>query len=255
MSDSEINNTVASPPQPQINSDDAVVTSPESNNYRRSRSPLRELNVENRRRTASQPQMEIDGARAPAAGFSLRNAQSQPHLAHNDDDSVLQSGSQMSYTNLRYEFMSGKRINSKLLHTMDEHGLYVFRIGNKKLRQYDCYKSSQLGCTAKVFIDNATSVCFRKETHPDKHNHGALNDEIHAIKLKTHIKTKCGDAAALAEQIGGKGTGNVRGIFQHCLVKFVFLIFFSFSVHIRAHTAHTHTFLFLHFIFITLQFQ
>lgn len=205
------------PPQLNEKQQAVVASSPPTpeNNDRQSRSPLREMNPgSRRRRTNAQSQPVIVAPRNDVG--SLRHAQSQPTL---DEPTSAQSSParppSINYCNLRYELMSGKRINSKLLHTIDEHQLYVQKVKTKSTRQYDCYKKKDLGCEAKVFVNNSSAVCFRKINHGNEHNHSTLKKEINEIKMKTEIKTKCGDSATLAEHIGASGTGNVRGIFQH----------------------------------------
>lgn len=108
-------------------------------------------------------------------------------------------------------------MNSKLLHAMDEQQVYVVKVKGKKDTQYNCYKAKLSGCPAKLYIDKITTECFRKQTYNEPHSHGSMRQEIAEMQLKTKIKKNCGDAATLASHIGSSGSGNVRGIFQHCL--------------------------------------
>lgn len=114
----------------------------------------------------------------------------------------------IDYTDLRYEFVSGKRVNSKMLHTVDERQMYRFRVSRKTFAQYDCYVAK---CPAKVCIHSATNVCSRKTQ--DRHNHGP-NDEIEAIQLKDAIKKRCLSAAVAA-----KGGGNVHDVFINTILE------------------------------------
>lgn len=139
-----------------------------------------------------------------------------PHRRSGDVVRAISQPARIDYDHLRFEIISGKRLNSKLLHTLDENHLYQHKVTNNSVAQYDCYKLRTLGCTAKLYIENG--LCFRK-VKSNGHNHDALTAEIAEIKLKNEIKVKCSDAKVLAEHIGANGTGNVRGVFQHCLAK------------------------------------
>lgn len=123
-----------------------------------------------------------------------------------------------SFRDIKYEFIAGHRLNSKLLHTMDEHQVYMKKVTTKKDIQYNCMKEKS-GCLAKVFICINTNECIRKQSQAQTHNHGSMRAEIAEMKLKNEIKTKCGNAVTLSQHIGASGSGNVRGIFQHCLAK------------------------------------
>lgn len=88
---------------------------------------------------------------------------------------------------IRYAFISGQRINSKLLHALDENELYMCKVKSKNDTQYDCYYGKR-GCAAKVFIDNNSNECFRKFKHLEPHNHDSMQQEINEMQLKTVIK-------------------------------------------------------------------
>lgn len=127
------------------------------------------------------------------------------------------------YRQIAYEFIPGQRLNSKLLHATEEHQIYSKKIATKKDVQYNCTKERS-GCPAKLFIDISTNECVRKAKQAQPHNHGSMRVEIAEMMLKNEIRTKCGNAVTLSHHIGASGSGNVRGIFQHCLAKYVFLI-------------------------------
>lgn len=148
----------------------------------------------------------------------------------------------MNYSNLRYILMPGKRINSKLLNTINEEQLYVFRVSTKKQTQYDCWKKIDLGCKAKVFLDKSNDICFRNYKYEDQHNHAPVTSEINELKLKNEIKSKCGSASSLAAAIGATGNGNVRGIFQNVLAT---LVCFFFVFLLSCFYFITHTFIYL----------
>lgn len=153
-------------------------------NIRRSRSPFRNENNENRRReTRSQP---ANGA-VRNADAAVRQAESQPSLVGPSTSSTSQSSpaptpTSLNYSNLRYEMIAGKRINSKVLHTIDEQQLYAYKVKTKDNVQYNCYKLKKMGCEAKVFTNVVSGVCFRKSNHTSAHNHATLRKEIADIK-------------------------------------------------------------------------
>lgn len=98
-------------------------------NPRRSRSPLRSDNVQQREQSA--PSMIM-----------------------------------LDYTDLKCTLMPGKRETSKLLHVIDERQLYLFRIKTKCFSQYNCYVKS---CPAKVQISFETGKCSRKGVDGHNH--------------------------------------------------------------------------------------
>lgn len=168
----------------------STTTTPLQINFRRSRSPFRNENNENRRReTRSQPE---NGA-VRNADASVRQAESQPSLVGSSTASTSQSfpatiPTPLNYNNLRYEFIPGKRITSKVLHTIDEQQLYAYKVKTKEHVQYNCYKLKETGCEAKVYTKITSGVCFRKSNQTSAHNHATLRKEIDEIKLKTEIK-------------------------------------------------------------------
>lgn len=123
--------------------------------------------------------------------------------------------------NMRYEFMGGKRASSKLLHTLDEHQLYVLRNKYKSVHQYNCYEAT---CTARVYLevhdenDVEKNVCHIKSKYTE-HNHAAVQSTINEFKLVNAVKEKCGNSKSLAENIGTPGCGYIRGIFQNTLLE------------------------------------
>lgn len=114
----------------------------------------------------------------------------------------------VNYSRLRYKFVAGKRINSEMLHTLDEGQLYRFRVNLKAAAQYDCYLAH---CPAKVQINLDTKVCSRKGDAT--HNHGR-NDQIEVIQLKDTIKKRCRSAAAVSRR-----GGNVRETFNATILE------------------------------------
>lgn len=123
----------------------------------------------------------------------------------------------VDYTNVRYEFSSGKLVESKMLHAIDEKQLYRYRITHKKLAQYNCYVKS---CSAKLYLDVVSHNCFRKATQSQSHNHGP-NDNIATMQLATTIKKRCRSAATAARS---GGNGNVRRIFHNAIREWVFFL-------------------------------
>lgn len=154
----------------------SIVKMAETSEVRRSRSPLRESPL-NRNRAQSAPEL--------------------PHDVHLD------------YSNLSFEFIPGKRANSKLLHTIDEQQLYRRRVKHGRTTQYDCYINT---CNAKVFFDDELNSLKRKEKH-DRHNHGA-NDMISTLQLSESIKKRCRSAAMAGRN---ENDGNVRDIFHNTI--------------------------------------
>lgn len=139
-----------------------------------------------------QQQSPIRRSRSPIRGVpSLRRSQSNPPSVKIDD------------TNVRYKFAAGKRLNSKMLHTIDEQQMYRLRVTHKNVAQYNCYIDK---CNAKLYLNLETQVCYRKAMY-GLHNHGP-NDTIYDIQLNDTIKRRCRSAAAAS------GAGNVRNLFH-----------------------------------------
>lgn len=128
--------------------------------------------------------------------------------AHSDPPRTRRA---VDYNDVRFEFMSGKLINSKLLHAIDEQQLYRYRITHKTLAQYNCYVTV---CSAKLYLDVTTQHCFRKEKQPQVHNHGP-NDNIELMQLNATIKKRCRSATSAVRS--GGGSGNIRQIFHNTL--------------------------------------
>lgn len=126
----------------------------------------------------------------------------------------------IDYDNVRYRFVAGKRINSKMLHAIDEQQMYRYRVTHKNIAQYNCYIDT---CKAKLYVDTVSGVCARKAKHTP-HNHGP-NDEIMSIQLVDSIKKRC-RSATVAAKTGG--AGNVRDIFHHTVRESVYFIFIQF---------------------------
>lgn len=126
----------------------------------------------------------------------------------------------VDYDNVRYEFMAGKLIDSKMLHAIDEQQLYRYRVTHKNLAQYNCYI---LGCNAKLYLDVVTQICFRKAKQSQPHNHGP-NDNIQSMQLSTTIKKRCRSAVAAARS---GGNGNVRQIFHNAIREWVYFPLFG----------------------------
>lgn len=137
-----------------------IMSNPNSSpNSRRSRSPLRDIN------------------NAPRRDSPRESAPSLPAPQANN--------------NIRYKYIAGQRINSKLLHALDEHQICKRKVQSKHDIQFECYRSLS-GCLAKVFIDIATNECYSKVKHRLPHNHGSMRQEIAEMTLKNDIKKKCG---------------------------------------------------------------
>lgn len=80
----------------------------------------------------------------------LRNNENNSRSGHRTRETAPSPiGAILDMNNIRYEFMPGQRMNSKMLHTLDEHQLYKKKIVTKHDTQYECYKIKN-GCPAKV---------------------------------------------------------------------------------------------------------
>lgn len=97
----------------------------------------------------------------------------------------------IDYSNLLHDFVSGKRVGSNLLRTIDENQIYRFKVKHKNVAQYDCYKNKE-GCRAKVYLNLTSKVCYRK-SECSAHNHGE-NDDIKKMLLVDTIKRRCRSA-------------------------------------------------------------
>lgn len=133
--------------------------------------------------------------------------------------------SPVDFSNVRYEYVAGKRVGSKMLHAIGERQMYRYRVTHKNVAQYNCYIDK---CNAKLYVDLTTQVCARKQKF-EPHNHGP-NDMIEGIQLNDSIKQRCRNAAVATRSASA---GNVHNIFLNTIRELVF--FFHFCKHIRTH--------------------
>lgn len=169
---------------------------------------LYEIKINNAKMSSQPPSPQIESPQlAQRRSRSPLRSENGSQRAHSAPTSSL-SAAMIDYTNLRYEFVAGKRVDSKMLHTVDERQMYRFRVARKTFSQYDCYVAK---CPAKVSIHSATNVCSPKTV--DRHNHGP-NEEIEAIQLNDAIKKRCRSAAVAA-----KCGGNVHDVFNNTILE------------------------------------
>lgn len=148
-----------------------------------------------------QQQNPIRRSRSPIRGENLRRSRSNPPSV------------EINNTSIRYKFVAGKRLNSKMLHTIDEQQMYRLRVTHKNVAQYNCYIDK---CNAKLYLNLETQECSRKAVY-ELHNHGP-NDIINDIQLNDSIKRRCRSAAAAG------GSGNVRNLFHSTIRELVFFL-------------------------------
>lgn len=115
-----------------------------------------------------------------------------------------------SYRFLRYEFVTGHRITSKLLYTCDEKQFYRF---NSKNKSGDAYLCAEKLCKCRVLLRN-DKLCIQPEKYC-KHNHETKGEKFEELKVLNIIKEKCADISTLINE----KKQSVRDIFYSVVSK------------------------------------
>lgn len=188
----------------QISIVDGSLTTPplldsDSNNIRRSRSPIRRRSGGSRHRDNSRAQSPIQPVTPTTSSTRRRNVE-------------------IDFSNLRYEWIEGKRFGSSFLHTIEEEQLYRKKIERQGIMHLVCYFGG--GCNAAMNFDVRQKICFRKvnlkvSLQQQQHNHGSKKSEITKIQVASEMKEKCRNAPGI--DVGGSTVGNVRNIFQNAV--------------------------------------
>lgn len=94
-------------------------------------------------------------------------------------------------SNLEFEIISGKRINSKVLYVKEEKQCYIRKSESKGTIYYTCYKKS---CKSRVILKNGQCskvVNFTQHNHSDQH---AFYEELKAL---SQVKKICLDGTTI----------------------------------------------------------
>lgn len=111
------------------------------------------------------------------------------------------------YTVCEYEFVSGKKKNSRLLYECDEKQLFSINAKGKLGNIYRCYDRK---CPARrTLCDNGVLI----KLHTAKpHNHATNQEQIYKnLRALSSLKSKCSTIESIA---GGSKIGTVRTIFN-----------------------------------------
>lgn len=87
--------------------------------------------------------------------------------------------------NLNYEYVVGRRLNSRLLYVLDEKQLYTKKSMKNENYFYNCYIKT---CKARVFVNN--EVCKKVKNFID-HSHETQENMYKELKTLNDIKTSC----------------------------------------------------------------
>lgn len=109
--------------------------------------------------------------------------------ASNSNDEINES---MQGDEITYEYMPGKRMNSKILWSINEQQFYCKNtITRDGAYAYKCYEKN---CWARVFVDETSGKCVKSKTN-SFHDHGTKTELYNELKLKNEIKIQCLAAA------------------------------------------------------------
>lgn len=93
----------------------------------------------------------------------------------------------------RFEFVAGKRHDSKLLYLIDEKQLYKKKSLYKQKTFYTCYKNS---CKARVeMLEN--KICVRSGKNSEHCEHPSQEDTYQELKSLENIKAECKSSTTL----------------------------------------------------------
>lgn len=105
-------------------------------------------------------------------------------------DNSSESNNSLAYRFLSYEFITGDRINSKLLFTTDEKHIYRFNAEGKCGNTYLCKK-----CNSRVVV-RKDKMCIQYEKY-FRHNHEKEEQKHKELNVLNIIKQKCADISTL----------------------------------------------------------
>lgn len=103
---------------------------------------------------------------------------------------------------IKFEFITGQRIGSKLLYAIDEKQLYRTETQHNEYIWFRCRVPK---CVARVKFNERTNKCF-KSSRTVPHNHGTQENEFRSLKLLNKVKMACANE-----------NGKVFEIYQKCL--------------------------------------
>lgn len=116
---------------------------------------------------------------------------SSVNIPQESESAVYESeGSEGAATeeNDEYEYVTGLRLDSQLLHAKDEAQLYKYKSTSKRGTKYfECYYAKTLKCPARASLDFGTFANKMDQAH----NHGKQTDFIAELRAKTAIKKQC----------------------------------------------------------------
>lgn len=117
---------------------------------------------------------------------------------HNDDEEV----EQLEGEEITFELMPGKRLNSKILRSIEEQQFYRKNTITKSgFSAYKCYEKE---CWARVLVDEVTGKGVKSQNN-SFHSHGTKTALYTELKLQNEIKKQC---------LAGSTDCNVKDIFD-----------------------------------------
>lgn len=115
----------------------------------------------------------------------------------------------MENTYYKIELITGQRVDSQLIYTVDEKQIYRKSVRHNNIYSYVCYEET---CDSRIYFDLDSEKCYKK-VDCSLHNHGDQFSKYKELNLKNNMKNECLKAAA------NKATckETVRGIYNRCV--------------------------------------
>lgn len=114
---------------------------------------------------------------------------------------------------LEYEFLCGKKINSKLLYLKTEKQLFKLKSKNSEKCYYVCYFKP---CNSRVELLLANSICVKPKKQKN-HNHPTQEKKYEELKAIESIKKNCIENAATIGDVNA--TSCIRSAYKRATTR------------------------------------
>lgn len=113
---------------------------------------------------------------------------------------------------LLYDFVSGKKITSKLLYIPEDKHLYKIKRYGKEQNTYICRKN---GCNSRVYLKLNGNCAYPNPKI--SHDHTTQEEEYQNLKILENIKNVCKSGNPLEN--GSRQLPSVREIYDATMIK------------------------------------
>lgn len=112
-----------------------------------------------------------------------------------------------------FEYITGQRLNSKLIYVPEQKQLYKKRLEYKNKTYYICHKQN---CKSKMEVFNNSDFIEKSKKFID-HNHADQESKYNEFKVLNTIKNQCVDSASMLSDVNA--LGGIRNTYRRVCEK------------------------------------